>query len=231
MEMATAMAGQAVMAAEAAGAVPGMVLMGLVPVGATDSNQREEKGKAQVGMATAERGVVLRAGAGMALATDGAEMAAVSDIMQTSHRKLSEELLRVVASRVREPMAFACQDRSVRSTVRKAELVMAHRLAREPGTLSAAMEREHPWKPMQAAFGLTKTVRNNRQPAGRDRKHGLAAERLLTEQISRAKAAQATSAHGISLAAVKREHRLMLTPEVFGSTKKTRRDRDRRREG
>jgi len=88
MEMATEMAGQAVMAAEAAAADPGMVLTGLVPVGATDSRQREEKGKAQAGMATAERGMVLTVGAGMALATDGAEMAAVPHIMQTRHRKL-----------------------------------------------------------------------------------------------------------------------------------------------
>jgi hypothetical protein len=89
MGMATVMAaGQADMAAEVAGAAPDMVLTGLVQVGATDSSQREEKGKAQVGMATAERGVVLTAGAGTALATDRAEMAAVPDIMQTSHRKL-----------------------------------------------------------------------------------------------------------------------------------------------
>jgi len=136
-----------------------------------------------------------------------------------------------MARRVREPMVFVCQDRSVRSTDRKAELDMAHRLAREPGTLSAAMERELLWNRMRVAFGSTKTVRNNRQPTDRDPERGLAAERQSTEQISRAKAAQAISAHGISSAAAKREHRLIPMPGVFGSTKKTRRDRDRRREG
>jgi hypothetical protein len=104
--MAMAMAGQAVMAAEAAAAVPDMALTSLVPVEATDSSQQEEKG------ATTELGMVLMAaGPGAVLATDGAEMAAVPDIMQTSHRKLSEELLWVTASRAREPTVIASQGR------------------------------------------------------------------------------------------------------------------------
>lgn len=144
------------------------------------------------------------------------DMAVVQDITQASHREQSEEVLGVTASRVTVPTVFACQGRSVRSTVRKAELDIAHRLPREPGTLLAVMGREFLWNRTLVAFGLAKTVRNNRQPMDRDRKRGLAAERLLTEQISRAKAAQATSAHGISLAAAKREHRLIPMPGAFG---------------
>src|ERR1700683_2226726 len=102
--MATAMVGQADTAVEVAAAAPDMVLTGLVPVEATDSSQQEEKGKAQVDMPTAEQEMArTAAGARAALVTNEAETAAVPDIMQTSHRKLSEELLRVTARRVRVP--------------------------------------------------------------------------------------------------------------------------------
>jgi predicted ThiF/HesA family dinucleotide-utilizing enzyme len=94
--------------------------------------------------------------------------------------------------------------------------------------LSAATGPEHLWNQTLAAFGLTRKVRSNRQAMDRDRERELAAELRFTDQISGAIAAPVTSARGTLWEAAKRAHRLIPTPEVFGSTKKIRRNLDRR---
>jgi hypothetical protein len=107
------------------------------------------------------------------------------------------------------------------------ELLTAHRLIQERGTSSVAMVRELLWNRTLVAFGLTRKVRSNRQAMDRDRARELAVEARFTDQISGAKAAPVTSARGTLLEAAKRAHRLIPTPEVFGSTKKIRRNPDR----
>src|ERR1700677_229016 len=126
-------------------------------------------------------------------------------------------------------MVFACQVRSVPWAVRKGEPGAADRLAPERGILSAAMAVEQLWNRTLAAFGSTRTARSSRQARDMDRERGSAGGVLFTDEIWQAKAAPATSAHGILLEAAKRALLLIPMPAGFGSTKKIRRNPDRTR--
>jgi hypothetical protein len=202
----------------------------LAPVPGMAEDRAREKQQDRADMATVERAVVLatlelgvypaeeqsRAEADMAAT-------AATDITAENRLKYSEEFLLATASRVRVLTVFACQDRSLPFTVRKAELARTHRPVQERGTLSEVMEPERLWNRTLLDFGLTRTARNNFQANDRHRERELVEERPSTEQISEAKAARAISEPGISWAAAKPVLRWTPMREAFGSTKRARR--------